>query len=72
MALHKYLALSFVAFLRNDSLQISLPQNFANALIVEELNRVSFNDGSRGVVVCLLFFQIAKNMKILVILVLSH
>ena len=72
MALHKYLALSFAAFLRTDSLQISLPQNFANALIVEELNRVSFNGGSGGVFVCLLFFQIAKNMKILVILVLSH
>ena len=49
LTLHKYLAFSYVAFLRTHFLEISLPHTLANTLSVEDLSRAGFNDGSGGV-----------------------
>ena len=43
------LLLSYIASLRTNFLEISLPHTLPNALSVEELNRLGFNDGSGGV-----------------------
>ena len=67
---HCNLAFSCVASLRTNFLEISLPHTLSNSLSVEELNRLGFNDGCGGV--CLLFCQMATNIKILVVSVLSY
>ena len=46
---HCNLAFSCVASLRTNFLKISLPHALSNALSVEELKRLGFNDGSGGV-----------------------
>ena len=75
LALYKYLPFSCVVSLRTSFLEISLPDNLPNALSVVEVNRVGFNDGSAVEwrnLFCWLFFQIARNMNILVISVVSQ
>ena len=54
---NKCLAFSCVASLRNNFLEISLPHTLANALSVEGLNRVGFNDGSGGDCFVYYFFR---------------
>ena len=66
------LAFSCVASLRTNFLEINIPHTLPNALSVEELNRLGFDDGSCGVCFFLLFFQIATNIKIIVASVLNH
>ena len=48
------LAFSCVASLRTNFLEITLPHTLPNALSVEELSRLGFNDGSGGI--CFVYY----------------
>ena len=53
-------------------LEISLPHAMLNALSVEKLNRLGFNDESGGVCFVYYFCQSATNINILVVSVLTY
>ena len=52
------LAFSCAASLRTNFLEINIPHTLPNALSVEELNRLGFDDGSCGVCFFYYFFRL--------------
>ena len=56
----------------NNLVEIILLHTLPNALSVEELNMLGFNDGSARICFDYYFFQITTNIKILVVSVLIH